>query len=124
MKTVQELADSRLKPEYRQPVKTLEAALVSIGWENVDHPSCCGQPVELRGWFGSCYSALCTKCRKFIYDVTGPEFSNGGGCVWIPDNSLYDLDTPERWVCGQEKEITNGSVDTDSGSLRAGNNHN
>ncbi len=98
-KSVQELADARLAPEYRQAVKTLEAAMAAIGWPFVDRPICCGEPVEISGFIGSCYKAVCHKCDRFIFDVTGPEFDKG--CVTVPDGDIYDMGTEVRWVSGQ-----------------------
>lgn len=97
---VQELADARLAPEYRQPVKTLEEALTAIGWQTgVDVPECCGHPVKISAFIGTPYSAICEKCDRFLFDVTGPEFGNS--YVSLPDGNEYDLDTPCRWVSGQ-----------------------
>lgn len=101
-KTVQELADARLAPEYRQPVKTLDDAMDAVGWSlDVDPPTCCGRPVTVSTFIGDAYQAVCETCKRFVFDVTGPEFSNERACVLLPSSDEYDLDTDARWVSGQ-----------------------
>lgn len=98
---IQELADARLAPEYRQPVKTIQEACEAIGWEFADRPVCCGSEVEISSFIGQAYQAVCRKRDKFIFDVTGPEYSNGGGVIELPQEDAYDLDGAARWVAGQ-----------------------
>lgn len=99
-RSVQDLADDQLAPEYRQPVKTLDEALSSVGWEKVDRPVCCGQEVQIDSFLGDAYFAQCDVCRKFIVDVTGPRFGNGH--VTLVDGAKVDLDTDKRWICGTQ----------------------
>ena len=108
-RSLQDLADARLAPEYRQPVKTLQEALAAIGWEEVDHPVCCGEPVEMSCMFGDAYAAVCNHCLKFLFDVTGPEFSESGSSVCFVDGDKYDLTDRKCWVSGQRPPPVHGN---------------
>lgn len=101
--TMQQLADQRLAPEYRQPVKTLAECLDQLGWEHVDRPICCGKEVEITSMLGAAYKAFCPACEKFAFDVFGPEYSESGGAIYFVDHEKYDTDDSKSWVCGQRK---------------------
>lgn len=98
MKSIQDLADEILKPEYRQPVKTIDEAFEAIGWEYVNRPNCCGSPVNIRIFLGAVDSAECSCCGRFVYRVLAPDFGNSW--VSIPEN--FDHDDPKQWVSGQK----------------------
>lgn len=96
--TVQEFADRIVAEEYRQPLKTLEEAVTSVGWQFVDSPECCGAPVTVSGILGP-YHAECGACGKFVRDVLGPIFGNA--CVRFPEPKMFsDFDTEKHWISG------------------------
>jgi hypothetical protein len=97
----QRFADARIAPEYRQPLKTVGEALAHIGWPIEDHPHCCGEPVNIRGFLGVCDVAECRLCGKFIARANAPEFGNS----WV---DLPTIDEPESgrvWLAGVRKGI-------------------
>mgnify|MGYP000894214909 CR=1 FL=1 len=97
--SLQSLADARLAPEWRQPVKTYDEAADALGWDKtLDKPICCGEPVEITAMLGSAYKATCAKCERFVFDITGPEFT--GNAVAFVDSDKFDVEEKTRWVCG------------------------
>lgn len=97
--SLQALADARLAPEWRQSVKTYDEAADALGWDkSLDRPTCCGEPVEIAAMLGSAYKAACSKCDRFVFDITGPEFT--GSAVAFVDGDKFDLEDKARWVCG------------------------
>jgi hypothetical protein len=97
--SLQQFADELVAPEYRQPLKTLAEALAAVCWDEVDRPTCCGAEVEINSFLGAPYFAQCKTCRRFIVDVTGPQFGNSW--VTLPDEKKIDgLDTESRWIAG------------------------
>ena len=96
--SAQQFADERIAPEYRQTLKTVSEACTANGWADVDHPICCGKPVEITTFIGSPYFAKCKICRKFIADVTGPSFGNS----WVQtvSDEKVDMDTEALWIAG------------------------
>lgn len=57
--SLQVYADKVTHPDFKQPLKTIEEALETMGWENVECPDCCGNPVEIRSMIGSAYYVEC-----------------------------------------------------------------
>ena len=82
-----------------------------VGWEHVDKPLCCGQPVETRAFIGGCYQAKCDICNTFIYDVTAPQFGNGSVRCFNSDAFPEDTDWERRWVCGKPVKRLAGAPD-------------
>ena len=101
--TLQEYADQILDESYKQPLKTIHEALAVHGWD-VDpfpedyKPTCCGDTVDIRRFLGGPYLVQCKKCKRFVLDVTGPEFGNSW--VSFPDSQKVDMETDyeRRWV--------------------------
>ena len=96
--TLQKFANSILSPEWQMPLMTAQDACLKVGWKFQDRPECCGIPVEICGFIGCAYECHCKTCRRFIFDVTGPEFGNSW--VNIPDSDKVDMETEERWIAG------------------------
>lgn len=97
--SLQSLADARLAPEWRQTVKTYDDAASALGWDAaLDVPICCGRPVEVTAMLGSAYKATCPACDRFVFDITGPEFT--GSAVAFVDADKFDVEDRARWVCG------------------------
>lgn len=99
--TLQEFADARVAPEYRQPLKTAAEAMRALEWPEADFPECCGQPVKVTGFLGCADLGECVVCGKFMANAFGPEFGN----AWV---SLPNLDgmegDPDRcWITGVRK---------------------
>lgn len=105
--TLQEYADQAVAEPYRQPLKTIHEALAVHGWdvnpfpENYK-PTCCGAEVIIRSFLGDPYFVKCESCKKFIVDITGPQFGNSW--VNLPDGQKIDLETDieHRWIAGEE----------------------
>lgn len=103
--TLAEYADAILPEQYKQPLKTISEALDVHGWKPDPFPEeykpvCCGQETTCSSFLGSCYSAMCKTCGRFVLDVTGPTFGNSW--VSIPDTEKVDLETDyeHRWIAG------------------------
>lgn len=108
--TLQEYADARVSEEYRQTLKTIEEALHVHGWLDGPMPDefkpvCCEEETECESFLGGAYLAICKKCGKFVFDVTGPTFGNS----WVsyPDSKKVDLETDieHRWIAGVKKAV-------------------
>ena len=98
-RTLQRYADDILKPEYVQPLKTVEDACKAVGWEFAERPVCCGQEVECRSFIIGAYEAECSVCGALIHDISGPQFGNGH--VRTLDAEQFDpgaLEVAERWI--------------------------
>lgn len=98
--SAQEFADSIVGERFRQPLKTLEEAITSNGWDFVDHPSCCEEPVDIQSFIGAPYFVQCKKCGKFAVDVFGPTFGNS----WVRcvDSEKVDTSVDNHWISGTE----------------------
>jgi hypothetical protein len=105
--SLQEYADKTIAEQYRQPLKDINEALLSVGWgfmpDDVDEymPICCGKNVDVTTFIGHAYHAQCTECGKFIHDVRGPSFGNSW--VNLIDSKLIDCDTHKAWISGVEQ---------------------
>jgi hypothetical protein len=108
--TLQEYADQTVAEPYRQPLKTIHEALSVHGWDADPFPDdykpiCCGSEVSIRSFLGDPYFVQCEACKKFLVDVTGPQFGNSW--VNLPDGEKIDLETDidHRWIVGQEVTV-------------------
>ncbi len=106
IKSLQEWADARVAPKYRQPLKTVREAVAANGWEFADKPICCGQSITTRSMFGDTHFGQCETCRLFIVDVTGPQFSETGSSVFFIDTDKFPADTDwtRSWINGKETQ--------------------
>lgn len=104
--SLQKYADNTVAAMYLHPLMTIQEALDKHGWGFVDKPTCCGAEVKMDGFLGSIYQAWCDSCGKFVADVTGPTFQNGGGCVTVVDSDKVDVETDfeHRWISGVRQD--------------------
>ena len=102
--SLQDYADSIVDQEYRQPLKTLQEAMLENGWELVDKPTCCGEQINIRSMMGLPYFAQCAVCGKFISDISSPKFSETGSAVSFIDQDKFadDTDWNRTWIAGKQ----------------------
>ena len=118
MMTLQEYANRRIDPRHSPKLMTVVSAMTNHGWKLTasGKPICrCGAETEVHSFIGSPYLAECHQCGRFIADVTGPEFSNGGGCVWIADADKFsDFDSERCWISGRRTVFSNQRATKDT----------
>ena len=102
-RSLQSFADEVVAAEFRQPLKTIQEAVESIGWEFVDRPICCGEPVEVSSMIGP-YFAECRTCGRFVRDITGPIFEKPWVCRTFDFKAFpNDTDWERSWIAGQRE---------------------
>ena len=98
MKPLSELMELRVAPEFRGELIDFEEALKQNGWSEGESSTCCGQKLKIDNFIGSTVYAECEKCKKWMLDITGPDYSNGA--VMLVDHAKYDTSDPKRFIVG------------------------